>query len=402
MRRGVRFVLLGVAGLLLVPAGASAFGPLASFGELGAGPGQLDAPRQLAVDAGGNVYVADSGNDRVSVFAGDGTFERSFGLGVLDEPQDVALSPGGRAFVADRGDDRVDVFGAAGEFLFGLGEGKLEDPLGIAVSGMSVYVADGDGGRVAAFTTSGTFLSSFSVPLPQDVISGEDGDLYVADGGEEQVDVFTKAGTLVRTLGEAGAGALSGPVSLAADGSGGLYVADQLEERVVHFTESGSFLGSFAAVPEVAGVAAACGGNVFAAEGDASLARVARFGEPGTPAPPCMSTEPEPIVDPLVRPPSNRFRFAGLLKNRRNGFAVLYVRVPGPGKVKLSGRGFRRLARTARQATKVRLPIKPKVRLRHFLKRHGKGRIRIAVTFTPLGGEPRTLEKVVLLRRHRT
>jgi len=90
-----------------------------------------------------------------------------------------------------------------------------------------------------------------------------------------------------------------------------------------------------------------------------------------------------------------------LTKNRSNGFAVLYVRVPGPGVVKLSGRGFRRLSRTARQATKVRLPIKPKVRLRHYLKRHGKGRIRAAAAFTPTGGAPRTLEKVIVLRRHR-
>ncbi len=50
---------------------------------------------------------------------------------------------------------------------------------------------------------------------------------------------------------------------------------------------------------------------------------------------------------------------------------------------------------------RVRLPVKPKVRLRHFLKRHGKGRIRVAVTFTPAAGIPRKREKVVVLRRHR-
>ena len=191
------------------------------------------------------------------------------------------------------------------------------------------------------------------------------------------------------------------PVALAPDGSGGIYVADQSDERVEHFSDAGGFLGGFPAEPNVAGVVAACGGNVFAAEGSASVSRVARFGEPGTPPPPCKPVELEPIVDPVLKPPSNKFHFAGLKKNRSNGFAVLYVRVPGPGKVSLKGRGFRRLSRTARQATTVALPIKPKVRLRIFLKQHGKGRIRVEVAFTPTGGEPREREKVIVLRRHR-
>ena len=99
----------------------------------------------------------------------------------------------------------------------------------------------------------------------------------------------------------------------------------------------------------------------------------------GDPAAACaeQQPQPEPIVAPILKLPSNKFHFAGLVKNRSNGFAVLYVRVPGPGKVSLTGRGFRRLSRTARQATTVSLPIKPKVRLRHFLKQHGKGRIRV-------------------------
>jgi hypothetical protein len=111
-----------------------------------------------------------------------------------------------------------------------------------------------------------------------------------------------------------------------------------------------------------------------------------------------------PTYTPAYTPaelPSNRFRLARLVKNRRNGSAVLYVRVPSPGRVILKGRGVRRLARGAPRAKVVRLPVKPKVRLRHFLKRHGKGRIRVEVTFRPLGGIPRSLERPILLRRQR-
>ncbi len=401
-------MLLSAALVLALPGTAAAFGPLASFGEFGGGAGQLDAPKQMAVAPDGDVYVADSGNDRVSVFAGDGTFLRTFGGGLLSEPKDVALDAEGRAFVADTGDDRVVVFSSGGNSLFDFGEGELGEPSGVAVDGSTVYVADTGNERVAVFTATGTPLTPIDpVPPfpPRDVIVGDDGNLYVADFVNERVDVFTKEGVgPIRTIGGTGSGQgeLSGPVAVAADGLGGIYVADEPAERVVHFTDDGGFLGHVDAEPGVAGVGVACQGNVFATEAGTLLARVMRFGEPGTPPPPC--TEPhrnEPIAAPLAKLPSNKFHFAGLVKNRGNGFALLYVRVPGPGKVSLTGRGFRRLSRTAQRATKVRLPIKPKVRLRHFLKQHGKGRIRVAVTFTPTGGEPRTHEKVIVLRRHR-
>lgn len=409
MRPGLRFALLSVALGLVFPGSAAAFGPLGSFGEFGAGPGQLDAPKQMAVAPGGDLYVADSGNDRISVFAGDGTFLRTFGEGLLSEPKDVALDAEGRAFVADSGNDRIDVLSAAGGLLDEFGEGELGEPSGVAVDGSTVYVADTGNERVAAFSAAGTPLAPIEpVPPfpPRDVIVGDDGDLYVADFVNERVDVFTKGGVgPIRTIGGTGSGQgeLSGPVALASDGAGGIYVADKTAERVIHFRDDGGFLGIVDAAPNVAGVGVACQGNVLATESDTLFARVARFGEPGTPPPPC--TEPhrnEPIAAPLAKLPSNKFHFAGLIKKRSNGFAVLYVRVPGPGKVSLTGRGFRRLSRTARQATTVSLPIKPKVRLRHFLKRHGKGRIRVEVTFTPTGGEPRKREKVIVLRRHRS
>ncbi|MEX2448143.1 MAG: hypothetical protein WD404_05295 [Solirubrobacterales bacterium] len=87
--------------------------------------------------------------------------------------------------------------------------------------------------------------------------------------------------------------------------------------------------------------------------------------------------------------------------NRRSGRAVLFVRVGGPGRLFLWGRGVRRLRRGAERAKLVRLPVKPKVRLQHYLKRRGKARIRVKVTFTPLTGIPRTQEKLVALKRKR-
>ncbi len=96
-----------------------------------------------------------------------------------------------------------------------------------------------------------------------------------------------------------------------------------------------------------------------------------------------------------------KVRFAGLRLNRQSGTALLHVRVLEPGRVVLHGRGLRRLVRGAPQPGVLHLPVKPKVRLRHFLRRHGKGRIRAKTTFVPRAAEPRTLEKVIVLRRKR-
>ena len=115
---------------------------------------------------------------------------------------------------------------------------------------------------------------------------------------------------------------------------------------------------------------------------------------------PVYEEAPGPIYSPAPGP--GKVRFNGLKLNRRSGTAVLFVRVFEPGRVILHGRGVRRLVRGAPRAKVVRLPVKPKVRLRRYLERHGKGRIRVEVTFKPTAGEPRTLEKPIVLRRHRS
>lgn len=128
-----------------------------------------------------------------------------------------------------------------------------------------------------------------------------------------------------------------------------------------------------------------------------SVALVLMLMLPGLPA---AADEPAyeeaPISSPA--PESGKARFSGLQLNRSSGSAVVFVRVPGSGRAILHGRGVRRLVRGAKQATIVRLPVKPKVRLRLFLKRHGKGRIRVAVTFKPTAGTPNTIERPIVLR----
>lgn len=53
-----------------------------SFGEPGAGPGQLNTPHSIASDAKGDIYVADRGNRRIQVFNGDGVLQRQITIDV--------------------------------------------------------------------------------------------------------------------------------------------------------------------------------------------------------------------------------------------------------------------------------------------------------------------------------
>lgn len=61
-----------------------------SWGEPGNGPGQLNTPHNIAVDASGNVYVADRGNRRIQVFDGDGNVLRQI---TIDVPVDPSARP---------------------------------------------------------------------------------------------------------------------------------------------------------------------------------------------------------------------------------------------------------------------------------------------------------------------
>jgi streptogramin lyase len=67
---------------------------LTSWGEPGDGPGEFNTPHSIAVDAKGNVYVADRGNRRIQVFDGNGKFERQITI-------DVPAPPGARPAIGN-------------------------------------------------------------------------------------------------------------------------------------------------------------------------------------------------------------------------------------------------------------------------------------------------------------
>ncbi len=78
---------------------------IAHWGSTGKGPGQFEGVKALAIDAQGNVYAADRGNQRIQVFAADGTFKSEFsGVGT---PIAMCITRGAtqHLFVSHAGDE---------------------------------------------------------------------------------------------------------------------------------------------------------------------------------------------------------------------------------------------------------------------------------------------------------
>ena len=89
-------------------------------------PGDLAKPTGVAVDKEGNLYVADTLNDRIEVFDADGAFIRTWGKngdgpGYFARPKGVAIDSDGHVWVADGMQDRVQVFTNEGQLLIAMG-----------------------------------------------------------------------------------------------------------------------------------------------------------------------------------------------------------------------------------------------------------------------------------------
>jgi DNA-binding beta-propeller fold protein YncE/4-amino-4-deoxy-L-arabinose transferase-like glycosyltransferase len=174
-------------------------------------------PRGIAIGAGGQVYVADTGNKRIQVFEPDGQFAFMWGgggtqTGYLDEPVGVAIGPNGEVYVADTWNRRIQVFSQTGIFLrqwpidgwdAGLSEDRAylaaeEKPYLAVDKNGYVYVTDPGYFRVLVFDSEGNYVLSFgkygydesSFTLPTGIAVAEDGSIYVADAQSDRVLVF--------------------------------------------------------------------------------------------------------------------------------------------------------------------------------------------------------------------
>ena len=285
----------------------------------GVSANSLCDPLGVAVDVAGNLYVADFYNTRVLEYdtplTSGTTADRVFGPGgrcviasadSLCFPQGVAVDGVGNLYVADTDDNRVLKYdtpltsgttadGMLGQVSFALDGANLVDARGLiapsavaidrSVTPNRIYVADTNNSRVLAWKNAAAFtnadpadlvigqpdvlsfgcrnggVSANSLCFPQAVAVDGAGNLYVADESNNRVLEYdtplTSDTTADRVFGQGGnfasggcnnggvsADSLCHPRDVAVDGAGNLYVADTDNHRVLEYNGPLSVCGN--------------------------------------------------------------------------------------------------------------------------------------------------------------
>src|SRR5271157_2726352 len=244
----------------------------------------LNYPSGVALDSAGNLYIADSSNNRIrgvaggtiTTIAGNGfeNFSGDGGLATsasLSLPEGVAADSAGNLYIADSGNQRIrkvsggTITTIAGNGMQGFsGDGgpatsaSLTYPAGVAVDPAgNLYIADYynnrirkvSGGTITTVAGNGTLgysgdggpATSASLYWPQGVAVDSAGNLYIADTGNQRIRKVS-GGTITTVAGN-GAYRYSGdggpatsaslePRGVSVDSAGNLYIADSWNSRI--------------------------------------------------------------------------------------------------------------------------------------------------------------------------
>ncbi|MEC3979950.1 NHL repeat-containing protein [Amycolatopsis sp. H20-H5] len=227
-----------------------------AFGCEGRGPGQFAAPSGITVDARGQVWVADTGNDRVQAFSRDGRLVRVL-AGRLKAPQAVAVDGGGNVYVADTGNNRVAQYAWWGGFVREFGAGKLDNPRGVAVDAAGrLVVSDTGHQRIARYDTrTGAELAAITekVSSPQGITPDGAGGFWVAQNGRAAsgsvaVVRYSAEGKVIGSIGYGQSsefGGLSNPSDVAVNSTGDAYITVPDYCWVAQFRTAGPYRAEF-------------------------------------------------------------------------------------------------------------------------------------------------------------
>ncbi len=197
---------------------------LGEWGSLGSSPGQFSTPQDVALDSQGNVFVADTDNNRIQKFSANGEFLLAWGsgdgtnaVGTLTRPEALAIDLIDQVYVLDA--SGVKIFSTASnlecsrekEVVAGVcfvTSWRASGTKGIAVdSDGAVYVAEWS--YFEKFGNDGTPIfkygqcegSSVCELTAQDIAADNHGHVYVADEHNTVIQKFTDEGEFVSSIG---------------------------------------------------------------------------------------------------------------------------------------------------------------------------------------------------------
>ena len=267
----VRFLLITTC-FLLVAADQpdSLIDTVAGTGFVGDGSAApsaiLSQPEGLAVDAVGNLYIADADDSRVRKILPSGVIQTVAGTGTaglsgdngpgikaqLDHPYGLAIDLAGNLYIADLGNARIRKLSPDGQ----------------------ISTVAGGGATSPGATTDGLQALNIKLNAPRNVAVDRSGNLYLSDFGAHQVYRVGSGGlfSMIAGTGKSGFSGdnasaklaqLSSPAGLAVDPSGNLYIADSGNNRVRKVSQGG--IASIFTVNGPTGLAVNAAGTLYIA-----------------------------------------------------------------------------------------------------------------------------------------